>query len=336
MVVTSSSRELVRKLFGGREVSRLPIILNLGAYAARLNQLSYQQMTGDPTLLANSLQSAQRLFGCDGMVVLWDPTIEAEACGCQIVWMGDEPIIASRPLANGCQCEGLPDIGNVESRGRVAVALEAARRLSIVIGKEVALIGAVTGPITLAYNLRGEGFLKDLDERPDEAFQIVDFALQVIVRIGKKYLDAGMDVLLVADPLLGEVGSSHYPRIRSALRTLWNVVDFFDADSLLLTKPGAGTSLDDLLSLGATGLAVEGEVQPEMIAEQARRCNRCFAVSLSPFIVDGNLADLERIALACRGEKGATSRTFFACWQVPRVTPPENIHQVLRLLRDEG
>ncbi len=330
-MVTSSSRELVKKLFGGREVSRLPIILNPGAYAARLNQLSYQQMSGDPTLLANSLQSTQRLFGCDGLVILWDPTIEAEACGCQVAWMEDEPIITYRPLANGCKYEGLPDIGNVESRGRVAVALEAARRLSIVIGKEIALVGAVTGPMTLAYNLGGEKFLKDLDEIPDDAFQLVDFSLQVILRIAKKYLNIGADVLLVADPLLGEVASCHYPRIKSGLRTIWNVVDFFDAHSLLLTKLEASTKIDDLLAFGASGLAVEGDVQTELIAEQARGRNKCFAVSLSPFIGGGQLVDLERAIAACKGQKG----TLFACWQVPRATSPENIHEVLRLLRNE-
>ena len=99
MAVTTSARDLVRHYLEGRPVERSPIVLHIGTYAARLQHLSYQQVAGDPTLLANSLQSAQKLFGCDGLIVLVDDTLEAEACGCGVEWHEDEPVVVSHALA---------------------------------------------------------------------------------------------------------------------------------------------------------------------------------------------------------------------------------------------
>lgn len=331
------SRQLVKKVLSGSQSNRLPIILNLGPYAAKLNQLSYQQMTADPTLLANALQNAYRLFRCDGLVIMADPTMEAEACGCQVAWTDDEPVVASYPLTNGRKSENVPDFGNIETRGRVAVALEAARRLNIVIGKEVALFGAITGPITMGYNLCGPRFLEDLDQAPDiadVAFDVTSRASQAIAQIAKKYLEAGMDAIIVADPLLDEVNMRHYARIDAALRAVWNIVDFFDAHSILLTKLPNGSDLDALLAFGARGLALEGDADHNLVAEKAARRNKSFAISLSASLLCAQLSDLEREVLACKNVSACARRAFFACWQVPRSTPPENLHELLRLLRD--
>ena len=62
-------------------------------------QVPVQRMYSDPTTLANSLQACQRLFRHDGVVLLYDTTLEAEACGCPLAWPeGRAPTIAS-PLA---------------------------------------------------------------------------------------------------------------------------------------------------------------------------------------------------------------------------------------------
>ena len=91
-----TSKEMVRALLSGAPVSRPPFIPYMASAAARFMEVLVQRMFTDPTTLANSLQSAQRLFKYDAIVVLFDPTLEAEACGCGLAWEEDaSPAVVS-------------------------------------------------------------------------------------------------------------------------------------------------------------------------------------------------------------------------------------------------
>lgn len=338
MAVTTSARDLVRHYLEGRPVERSPIVLHIGPYAARLQHLSYQQVAGDPTLLANSLQSAQKLFGCDGLIVLVDDTLEAEACGCGVEWHDDEPVVTSHPLAG---TGGPEDVGSlseavvldgIEGKGRLAVALEAAGRLKSVLGKDVSLFPAVTGPVTIARHLRGPSFWTDLDEAPEQADRTLELAGRVMVRVARQYLDAGFEQIVVSDPLLGDLDPRHYPRVAGVLRTLWNVVEFYDARALLQTRAGDDASIEGLQRLGAIGLIVEQGVTANASAGRADERGRDLMFGLPGSLIEAHPEAIEE-AVATWRSGACGPRGLVACCTIPRSTPPENVHTVLRLLR---
>jgi len=328
----TAGRELVRRCIEGRPIDRSPVVLHLGPYAARLQQSSYQQVCADPTMLANSLHSAQRLFGCDGLIVLMDSTLEAEACGCDVAWHDDEPEVVSHPLAGVEPGAHSLAVEGVENQGRLAVALEAARRLNTVAGKEVALFPAVTGPVTLASHLRGPSFWADLDESPDLAYQTLEVAGQVMVRVARQYLDAGFEQLLVSDPLLGRVDATHYPQIAAVLRTLWNVADFYDAHVLLQTDVSDDSRLEGLLGLGAAGLIADGHTEADRLASGGDGHSCRIATGVSAALIEGDQGDMERVLSPLRAA-GGRSGPLVACCTIPRSTPPANVHNALRILR---
>jgi len=307
-------------------------VLHFGPYAARLQQMSYRQVCTDPTLLANSLQSAQKLFGCDGLIVLADSTLEAEACGCEVVWQDDEPTVVSHPLSAEGTTSPPIAVDGVEKRGRLAVVLEAARRLAAVIGKDVALFPAVTGPVTLAAHLRGPSFWTDLDEAPDRANQTLELAGQVIVRVARQYLDAGFEQLFVSDPLLGRVDPAHYPLVAAVLRTLWNVADFYDAPALLQTDLDDHSRIEGLLGLGAARLVVEGGPGVNGLARPHDVRGRNLVVGLPAALIEGDPAEIDHALSAWRAE-GCGSGGLLACCSISRSTPPANVHHALRVLR---
>ena len=146
-----SPRELFANLFQMRTLSRVPFIPWVTSFAAKLEQIPVKEMLSDATLLSRSLQNAQKLFGYDGITIVFDSTLEAEACGSEIKWSdsGKLPEVVSYPLAKGARVEDL-DISDLEKRGRIPVVLETVKRLSILKGKELPLLGVITGPITLA------------------------------------------------------------------------------------------------------------------------------------------------------------------------------------------
>lgn len=331
-MATTSPRDLVRRFIEGAPTDRVPVVMHLGAYAARLQHARFQEVACDATLLANSLQSAQRLLGCDGLIVAADPTMEAEACGCAVAWPDDEPEVTSHPwagdVAAGAQpFGGIPLVG-LEARGRLSVALEVTRRLNAVIGKEVALIPAVTGPVTLAHLLRGPEFLADLESAPERAYQAAEAALAVTVHVAKQYLDLGLDHLVVFDPLLGAVDPVHYPRLGSGLRTLWNVADFYDVRVLLQTRVDDDARVAPLRALAPGGLIIYGDAAlggATWAEGQAPGVAACLPSSLYL----GEAGAVQAAAAAWRARSRA-ARALCVCSAIPRSAPPENVREVVR------
>ena len=280
------------------------------------------------------------------LIVLIDDTLEAEACGCVVEWRDDEPVVASHPLAGTA---GPADAGSlteavvldgIEGRGRLAVALEAAGRLRSVLGKDVSLFPVVTGPVTIASHLRGPSFFADLDEAPEEADRILELAGRVTVRVARQYLDAGFEQIIVSDPVLGGLEPRHYPRVAGVLRTLWNVVEFYDARALLQTRAGGGASIEDLQRLTAGALIIDQDATADAAAdrvdkrvdERAGERGRDLVFGLPGSLIETHPEAIEEAVGSWRS--GVCSPGgLVACCTIPRSTPPENVHTVLRLLR---
>jgi hypothetical protein len=154
-----------------------------------------------------------------------------------------------------------------------------------------------------------------------------------MVRVARRYLDAGFEQIIVSDPLLGDLDSRHYPRVAAVLRTLWNVVDFYDARALLQTELGDDSSLEGLISLGASGLVVDHDAQADVLggrSDERGRNNVVFGLPASLIEVDA--AAIEQAVAAWRSERCGPGG-MVACCSIPRSAPPENVHTVLRLLR---
>ncbi len=330
MAVPMTSRTLVERALQGRSTERPPILMHLAPYAARLQQQPYQQLAGDPTLQANAQQGAQRLFGCDGILAPLDTTLEAEACGCLVEWRDDKPVVTGHPFATHGPVT--VDLDGLERRGRLAVTLEATRRLQQVIGRDVAVVPAVTGPVTLAGHLLGPDLAAVLDADPERGYQAVEAAVRVTVHMAKLYLEAGGGQFLVADPLLGSLHPSHYPQIAGVLRTLWNVADFYDARALVWTTVADADRPSQLLGLGAGGLAIEGEGSLAGVAAQAEANDQCLAAGLPPELFTPPPAEVAA-AVAAWWDSVRPPRSLYVCPRVPRAAAPESVQEVLRELR---
>jgi Uroporphyrinogen decarboxylase (URO-D) len=325
-----TSRDLVERALQGKPTDRRPILMHLAPYAARLQQQAYQQLAGDPTLQANAQQGAQRLFGCDGVLAPLDTTLEAEACGCLVEWRDDEPMVTGHPFA-GAHGPVTVDLDGLERRGRLAVALEATRRLQQVIGRDVAIVPAVTGPVTLAGHLLGPTLVADLDAESERGYQAIEAAARVTVHMAKLYLEAGGGQLFVADPLLGSIDPSHYPQIAGVLRTLWNVADFYDVRALVWTLVADADRPSQLLALGAGGLVIEGDGPLGAVAAQAEAKDQCVAAGLPPELFMSPLGEIAAAVAGWRDRVGAP-RTLYVCPRIPRSAAPENVRQVLHEL----
>ena len=137
---------LFRDFLKGRPQMRPAFVPMLQGLLSRVEGEPMKTLTSDPALWANSLTKATRLFGLDGVVVGFDLTLMAEACGCDIHWVEDRPVL-------------VPFQGDLnpspEQSGRLRHALETAERLFETFRSEIGCVAALTGPVTLAGQLFG-------------------------------------------------------------------------------------------------------------------------------------------------------------------------------------
>lgn len=203
-----TGRELFEKFLRGEPQSRSTFAPVIRGILSRVEGVSWETLTNDPTLWANSLVKTYKLFRFDGVVVKLDFSLMAEACGCAISWEEDRPLVSSPPDS---VCE------EPEGTGRMKFALETARRVFEVSRQNLACIGAMTGPFTLANIIFG----------PEEGPAHVDEVKQRVVQVVEAFCKTGPDVLMFLE---GTALTSAEPafRHRKVYNTIKNVAGYYN------------------------------------------------------------------------------------------------------------
>ncbi len=326
--MAQSSKELVRSLFQLRDLPKVTFIPWVCTFAAKLEQIGIETILSDAGSLSRALINSQKLFGYDAIVNVFDPSLEAEALGCKIDWGNGEtlPRVASHPLSEGQTIEGL-DVANVEKRGRLPAILEATKRLNIIRGKEVAIVGVITGPLTLARHLKGDSFLADLNHDSDETRKIINLAGNVELKLCRAYCELGVDVIAIVEEMLGQVNPGQYQAVAAPLRSIWNVAKFYNVRSLILSKGCRDEQVEPISALQADGLALTGNIDFTQLSATALKRKSCYARSITDSALLGTPSQVKNATLECLSSKG---KGFFLSteWEVPYSTDVNNIHEI--------
>jgi uroporphyrinogen-III decarboxylase len=327
--MAATSKDLVKALFIGKPVSRAPFIPLLATAASRFMQVPVGELFSNPTTLANSLQSCRRLFGYDGVTVLFDPTLEAEACGCAISWAeGQPPEIAGDLCAAGRDLDSV-QIQGIETRGRIPVVLEAAKRLASTMGKEVALLGVITGPATLSRQLMGDAFDSAAEAFGDEFRKMIDLSGDIALALLRAYGELKMDGIVLADPELVSLKPVCCRGVQPALRTLRNLAGFYDMPLILQTGDIPPDSLQAFFGLEADAFApatapsgMAGHFPPGAM----------LGGCIPPAALLGARDDVDKAVLDLTAAAGDTPCFITTAGEVPPETPAPNLHRVMQVL----
>lgn len=332
--MSGSSKALVRALLRGEAPARVPFIPWVCRFAARLEQLPAAAMLADAGLLSRALLNAQRLFGYDAICNVFDPSLEAEACGCALRWPEGEGAaeVVSYPLAAGQRL----DVEGVEARGRLPAVLEATRRLVAVAGAEVAVIGVITGPVALARRLAGEGLPSALDGGSPQAAEAVALAGRVGQKLCRAYGELGVDAVVIADDALGRLRQEGVAAAAPALRSIANVARFYDAATLLLAPHCGAGEAASLLNLPVDGLVIAGPFAEKQLPEAAPAApGRLRGLALETAALLGTPEQAGEAAGRLLAAAGPGS--FLATeWEVPPEASVEGFHALMAAVRGRG
>jgi len=221
--------------------------------AARVGGISYRSMTGNATHWSSSLTKTGQLLQADALILGFDDTLLAEACGASVQWRDDQPVVA----ASG----DLPPVTQAIN-GRLETAIETLGRLIQTAHREFGYIAAMTGPVSLAAQL-------DIPE--DQGSDLKP----ITVEIARALCNQRPDLLLFREgPAICEkdIGMPQ----RKAFNTLRNVAKYFNIPTAIYVDgytPETLTTIDKLkMDFYFFGEAADGAIpDPGLFLDLAQR-----------------------------------------------------------------
>lgn len=212
-----TGKEILLSTLRHEVVPRVPWVPFAGVHAGKLTGFSATEILQDADKLVASLKEVNAQYLPDGQPIVFDLQIEAEILGCKLVWADKgPPMVAAHPLASALE---IPTRLPEKTDGRLPIILNAMRRMKVAAGDHTALFGLVCGPFTLASHLRGSDIFMDMFDAPDGVCALVDFCTRFGQRLAEYYIDAGMDVIAMVDPLVSQISPEHFDAFLSKAST---------------------------------------------------------------------------------------------------------------------
>lgn len=203
-----TGKEMITAVFTHKSAQRPPWVPFAGVHAGKLIGVKAHKLLQNVELLVEGLLRVNSLYQPDGQPVLFDLQIEAEILGCELRWAEDAPpSVASHPLANTRE---IPTRLLEKGEGRIPIALEAMEQMKRKVGNTTALYGLVTGPFTLAAHLRGTEIFMDMLDHPSYVQGLLSYTNEVAKTISGYYVDAGMEVIAIVDPMISQISPQHF------------------------------------------------------------------------------------------------------------------------------
>lgn len=210
------SKEVLFSALRHEKTNRVPWVPFAGVHAGKLKGYSAKEILQNADKLFESLLEVNRIYVPDGMPIVFDLQIEAEILGCKLLWAeNNPPSVRSHPYAK--DGSGTPSDDKIPgpNDGRIPMVVDVMKRMKAAVGETTALYGLICGPLTLASHLRGSSFFMDMFMDPDYVKQLMEFCTKVSLKMCEYYIDAGMDVIAVVDPLVSQVSPDSFESMLS-------------------------------------------------------------------------------------------------------------------------
>jgi [methyl-Co(III) methanol-specific corrinoid protein]:coenzyme M methyltransferase len=149
--------------------------------------------------MAQLAAAGHTVLGYDNVMPLFSVWHESAALGCPVDWGDRQRMPDGRRLYSSIDDSIRIPPGFLHAPS-CAVPLEALRLLRRDLGDEIAIVGKVFGPWTLAYHLFGvEEFLISTLLKPDRVKAVMRQLVEVTIAFAHAQIDSGADALTLAD-----------------------------------------------------------------------------------------------------------------------------------------
>lgn len=331
-----NGRTLLLDTIDGKPCERTPWVPFTGCHAGSLIGVSASDYLRSPRHIADGLIKARETYKPDGLPVVFDLQVEAEILGCDLQWAEDlPPCVSSHPLADGRKISDLPEFDT--NAGRFPVIFEAMDNVRQSFAGEVALLGLITGPFTLAVHLRGNEIFLDMYDEPEELQELLAFCARIGEQAARAYMEHGADVIAVVDPMTSQISPEHFEEfVAPAVNTIFDAVAREDRRSSLFVCGDARRVLENMFRTNCHQVCVDENIPLTMARELAHKYGKSFGgnLKLTTKLLLGTEADCRRDALECLEDGGDRAFVLAPGCDLPFAVPPENLIAVSEIVHD--
>ncbi len=252
-------RELVRMAFRHETTPRVPWVPFAGVHAGSLKGYDAATLLQDGEKIISSLYEVVRLYRPDGLPVIFDLQIEAEILGCELEWLEkNPPAVKAHPFADH---KTLPNKIPDATEGRIPMVLKVMRKAKEAFGKTTALLGLICGPFTLCSHLRGTNLFMDLVKDPEYVTDLMGCTTRVSKAMADLYIDAGMDIIAVVDPLVSQISPRHFETLlKPSFRGIFDHLRERETLSALFVCGDATPNMEEMCKTGPDAIFVDENV----------------------------------------------------------------------------
>ncbi|MEJ2007067.1 MAG: uroporphyrinogen decarboxylase family protein [Acidobacteriota bacterium] len=333
-----NGRERILAMLDGQSADRLPFMPITMMFAADHTGVKYLEYATDCHVQAEAQLRIAEDYDFDYVSVISDPGCEAADCGAQVKYFPDQPPALDEANALLADRHKLSSLKAPEpsSGRRMQNRLEAVALLKQRAGKDKLVEGWVEGPCAEAADLRGiNNLMMDFYDDPEFIPELFEFVIHLELAFGKAQLAAGADLIGIGDAAASLVGPKFYnqfvwpyeKRLVEGLQAAGARTRLHICGNTRPILGAMGRLGSDMVDLDSLAPMVEGrrEMGPERVL-----CGNIDPVR----VLRGGTPDSVYEAVAeCHREAGENFIVGAGC-EVPRDTPPANVHAMGRYARE--
>ncbi|HBE78447.1 MAG TPA: uroporphyrinogen decarboxylase [Firmicutes bacterium] len=263
--------------------------------------------------------------------------MEAEAMGCKLKYAAtNPPSVVTHPLEEGKQLSDLKVPGPKD--GRFPVILEATRRICNTLGSKIAIYGLITGPFTLALHLMGTDIFYEMSDNPERVQQLMEFCQQVGINTAKMYLEAGVDVIAVVDPMTSQISPANFREFVSPYAgAIFTYVKSQGKPGSFFVCGNAKNNVEEMCKCNPNNISIDENIPLEYVKEICSKYGISVGgnIKLTVTMLFGTPMDNINDAKNCMAIGGTKGYVLSPGCDIPFAAPPENIKAVSSLVHGE-
>jgi [methyl-Co(III) methanol-specific corrinoid protein]:coenzyme M methyltransferase len=259
-------KENLLNAFNGQPVSKIPAVSMTQTGTVELMDAvnaPWPDSQSDAKMMTDLAVAGYELAGLEAVRLPYCLTVLAEATGCGVN-MGTknrQPSVIAHPYEKPEMLDSMVK-QDLKTAGRIPAVLEAIKMARERVGPDVPIIAGMEGPITLASDLVSvKSYMKWSIKNPEALAKCNKFATEASIEYANLMVDAGADVICIADPVCS-------PDLMSPQdfkdKLMGSVVEFTSkvkAPVVFHVCGNVTAILNDMADCGCKGLSVEEKVE---------------------------------------------------------------------------
>ena len=266
----------------GKRTDKAPWVPYAGVHCAYLINEPADRYFKNPAILAKGVVHAAKTYHADGIPLMFDLSIEAEAVGCELeYWKDNVPSVRSHP----CESQTPQELGlEVFKRtsGRWPIIFEAAAMVKPQLDDmDCAMMGLVSGPLTLASHLAGVRIFTAVKKKKDFAHAVIAYAGKLCAEAARFYAEMGCDIIAIVDPVASQIRPETFqefvtPNCQEAVTAIHDA----GRTSSFFICGDCNKVIEEVCKVGTHGFAIDEQLNLNFVRDIARKYGKGFGGNL--------------------------------------------------------